>query len=137
MQTIEQTALKPNHATWAILQEVFKPDGDANALLYAAHRLQQFHGDDVDAPVKPGPRSYVVLTNSGHWGRGNTPVAAAREAKRAGASNGDNALLVLVLNDSKPEVNQAGSVISNSDSAQVSIGVIGTIGAIIKANPED
>lgn len=136
MNTIEEKALQPNHATWAILQEVFKPDGDANAVLYAAHRLQQFHGDDIDAPIKPGPRSYVMLTNSGHWGRGNTPVAAALEAKRAGARNGDHACLVLVLNDSTPEVNEAGMVISNCDSAQLQIGMIGTIGSILRVNPK-
>lgn len=126
--------LKPEHATWAILAEVFKPDGDANAVLYAAHRLQKLVGEDPDAPVKPGPRSFVLVTNGGHWGRGNTLQSAATNASNAGASKAELCVGVLVLNDNTPAVNQAGSVISNSDSAQLNIGAVGTIGSILRAN---
>jgi len=134
MNAKESETLQPNHATWAILSEVFKPNGDANAVMYAAHRLQQLVGEDPDAPIKPGKRSVIITTNGGHWGRGNSIKTAAETCVKAGASKSERACVMLVLNDDAPEVNQGGMVISNCDSAQLNIGCVGTIGGILNAN---
>lgn len=125
-----------NWAGWALLQAAEKPGalekGSLGWLL--AERLGKLFGHNPDGEFKPGPRSFVVYTNCGHWGRGNTLEAAAKKAYDAGASKTSRASAVLVLNDATPEVNQGGSVISESDSEQLSLGVVGTIGSIINAN---
>jgi len=122
-------------ATWALLQAAFQPDALVKDSIgeLCAHRLQKLVGEYPSDTVQPGKRSFVAMTNTGYWARGNTPEAACKGLLKQGARKTDKVNLALVLNDDTPEVNQMGAIISESDSAQLNIGRIGTVGSIINA----
>lgn len=128
MTTHTDTTERPaaTWATWALLKAAagFSPD---TLEAYITNRLRQLVGDP-----EAGPRAFVVLTGCGHWGRGATLTEAAAKAYKAGAGKREWARAVLVLNDDTPEVNQGGRIISNSDSAQLNLGAVGTVGALMK-----
>lgn len=124
-----------NWATWALLREAFKPGVlvPGSVAEFCVHRLHRLVGQDPDVPVPLGKRTFVVVTNCGHWGRGNTLEAAAIAAHKVGARKTSKAFVVLVVNDDTPEVNQGGCIISNSDSDQFNIGWVGTVGGILNS----
>jgi hypothetical protein len=124
-------------ANWALIKAALGPLNPRTdyAKALCANRLQQLVGDNCESyDVKPGPRSFIILSGDGHWGRGNTVGEAAKKALQSGARRPSTATGVLVLNDGTAEVNECGSVISDSQSAQFNLGVIGTIGSVINAN---
>ncbi len=97
------------------------------------NRFAQIAGEHQcgNSPI-PGPRSYVILTDGGLWGRGKTIAEAVKAAK----SYTRTALVraTLVINDDKPTVDEWGRVSSSSLSMQVYLGAIGTVGSILNAN---
>lgn len=124
--------------TWALIDAAFKDDHNTIGSVYSfcVNRLQQLVGDCSEYSVKPGPRSFVVLTSDGHWGRGASLAEAAQLALKAGARRSSPTHGVLVLNDATPEVNQMGSVIAESEAAILQLGPLGTVGALINAGKE-
>ena len=119
-----------NWAAWYLTQEADKLNDLPQIAKLCVNRLKQFNGVHQDR----GAQRIVVITNGGHWGRGETILDAAKEAKKAGASRSEKASVVLILNDEKPYVDGMGTVNSASQSASFTIGIVGTIGSILKAN---
>lgn len=130
----ENETPQPSWATWALLNEAFKPGvlvpGSVPEM--CVHRLAQLAGQDPGCPVKPGPMARVVITNDGHWGRGKTLGEAAAAALKAGARRTAVAFVAIVLNDDKPEVNDGGSIVANSDSFILNVGNVGKLGGILR-----
>ena len=79
---------------------------------------------------------FVLVTDCGHWGRGKTIEEAAYETMKAGASRRSKAQLRVFLNDEDPGVTSYGYFTGSSDSMSVHVGWIGTLGAIINAQPQ-
>ncbi len=82
----------------------------------------------------PGPRSFLVMTDWGTWGRGPTLAEAAAKALKAGAPRKAKALATLVLNDAEPWVSSDGLTSASSVATLVYLGVVGTLGSILKVN---
>lgn len=134
----EDKELSVNWANWALIAAWFErqcqgipfpEDKRSELATIIAERFKQTVGER-----EHGPRSYVVLTNAGLWGVGKTLVEAVKNAKSYSKTHVVTALLV--LNDDKPSVNGWGIVESSSQSTQIMLGIIGTVGSILNANKE-
>ncbi len=80
-----------------------------------------------------GPRSFVVYTGCGRWGRGETLKEAAQAAHKEGAKKTEPARASLVLNDAVPFVDNSGAVNAASAAAIIRLGGVGTVGALLSA----
>lgn len=132
----DESSLSPDWANWALItawfdkqcQGVpFPEDKRPELAQIIAERLKQQVGER-----EHGPRTFVVLTNAGLWGMGKTLVEAVTNAKSYSKTHRVTA--VLVLNDDKPWVDDWGHVRSSSKSAQINLGIVGTVGSILNAN---
>lgn len=133
---LDETTPNARWANWALLDAVsklenFKTDEAQSLLSLIVGRFRATLSEHEGM----GPRSFVVATDDGHWGAGQTLPMAARKALAAGGRRPSKAMAWLILNDATPEVNQMGGVISDSVSSQFGLGVVGTLGSILNANP--
>lgn len=117
-------------ATWALVKEARKVD-QLPLIKWIIDRLEAY---DVGANA-PGPVSYLITTNGGHWARGKTLVEAAKTILKY-ANRTEKANVTIVINDATPEINSAGYTITESVATHRNIGVVGTIGSILNANKE-
>ena len=132
----------PDWANWALLQAWFTHQSQGNPVLDSdrpalaemiINRFAAILGEGHNwGDIPLGPRSYVVLTNAGLWGRGKTLVDAVKATKSYSKTHKVTA--VLVLNDDKPTVDGYGTVHSSSVSSQFNLGVVGTVGSILNVN---
>lgn len=121
-------------ATWYLLTHGLTEATPPHGLPYFCMvRLQKLLGETERAGITPGPRSIVLIGTGGHWSRGANMVEAAKGMLKAGAGRTERVQAVLVLNDDTPEVNQVGEVVSNSASAQLTLGLVGTVASILNA----
>jgi len=134
----ENETPNPSWNTWSLIQEARKQlasnKGNSTFISELFHwivdRLEKF---DISW-AKHGPITFVITTDDGHWGQGDSIDYAAQAAYANGASKIARAMLTIVINDATPWVNDYGVVNSSSQSALKNIGIVGTVGSIINAN---
>lgn len=115
----------PKWAHWALVQAATK-EGQywEDALILCRDRLQELTDPRVSV-------MFVVMSESGHWGRGPTMPAAADACIFAGARKNDMVVLYVVLNDRQPIVNQLGSIEANASSMVLALGRVRRLGALV------
>ncbi len=130
--TVSQTREIPqaNWNNWALIQalsEAKTPEEIALVRGLIAQRFKETLNDMEDR----GPRSFLIIATGGYWGRGKDLNEAAKASK---AGRTEKAFAYLVLNDDKPSVDDYGRAHASSVATLISLGAIGTIGAILNAN---
>lgn len=83
------------------------------------------------------PAAFVLLSDSGRWARGTTLLEAAQNITKEGARKTDLCVLCLVLNDTKPYVDQMGAVNYSAKGTYIRVGLIGTLGGLLRAKPRE
>ena len=120
-------------ANWALINAYEEVGIDAATKASVSDLIKTRFNETVSA-TNHGPRTYVVMTDWGTWGRGTTLAESAAKALKAGAPRKAKAIVTLVLNDADPGIGSDGSLWSSSKSTTVYLGVVGTLGSILTAN---
>ena len=117
---------------WALLKAYEEPAHEAIRPQIAGWIAARFKASLDD--LAPGPRSFLVITSCGHWGRGTNLAEAALAAKKSGGRRPSKAVVTLVLNDGTAQLNNYGSVLADSVATILHIGAVGTLGGLLNAN---
>jgi len=120
-------------ANWALINAYEEVGIDVTAKAEVADLIKTRFVESL-CETDHGPRTFVVLTDWGTWGRGETLAEAAAKAVKAGAPRKAKAVVTLVLNDHQPSVNQHGGTFASSKATLLHLGVVGTLGSILTAN---
>jgi hypothetical protein len=121
-----------NWANWALINASLVAS-DATTKAAVADLITKRFVETV-SENNHGPRTFVVLTDWGTWGRGATLAEAAAKAVKAGAPRKAKAVATLVLNDAEPTVTSHGELLASSGATLLYLGVVGTLGGILTAN---
>lgn len=89
--------------------------------LVASETLAKEICDEHNRPrIDIKKRAYIVY-GPGYWARGKTALAAYQQLKKMGCRNDCHTILVLVLGDDAPEINDGGGLVSNHGSEAITI----------------
>lgn len=94
-----------------------------------AQRFAQIAGDD-------SVKSYVLVSH-GSWAAGKSLGDAAKRLLRVCKSRKSNVMLFIVINDDAPVVDRYGSLVYNNDALALNVGLIGTLGGVLKNNKNE
>lgn len=119
------TALKDwsKCAAFAVIEGARK--GDAEAQAEVVNRLEMVAGAVKTEKV------FILITNDGHWARGESVEQAAKLLKKLGSSK---AIVYgfVVINDSKPIVDGSGFLVTNAEAININLGKLGSLAGLVK-----
>ena len=121
------------YANWALIKAYEDAGIDATTKAEVADLIKNRFTETV-SHTSHGPRTFVVMTDWGTWGRGETLAEAAAKALKAGAPRKAKAIATLVLNDAEPGICSDGSLSYASKGTSIYLGVVGTLGSVLLAN---